>query len=387
MISPENSPLKIVWFSEIKWNYLKTRKQQIIEHFPENWEVLFIESYVAGKSNHFLPRKEGKVVHATIPFFKSTPNKIVNHIQNNKISRFCFQIVSYLWVTLLLCFTGFSTKNKVICISNVYYATIIKYLRKKLVVYDCNDVPMGFSSSLNFTELYFRKTLTLADLTITVSKKLVEKIQFYQKTDIPLIGNGVDYELFSKASFIIPDDIKPLPSPRIMYAGALADWFDVDLVLRIAESCKDGSVILIGPYLSASLKNRLDDKKYPNIFYLGIKLYIDLPSYYHHSDVCIIPFKKNELTNGLNPNKMYEYLASGKAVVTRDFSDEIEALAGDIYVARNDDEFVSFIGRALNEPVNKERLQSIAEQNSWKSKSRQFVDLINRSLAEKHKLQ
>ena len=33
----------IYWFSEIKWDYLKTRKQQILSLFPKSDIIYFIE--------------------------------------------------------------------------------------------------------------------------------------------------------------------------------------------------------------------------------------------------------------------------------------------------------------------------------------------------------
>ena len=35
--------MNIIWLSEIKWNYLKTRKQQIISRFPKESFVFFVE--------------------------------------------------------------------------------------------------------------------------------------------------------------------------------------------------------------------------------------------------------------------------------------------------------------------------------------------------------
>ena len=35
----------------------------------------------------------------------------------------------------------------------------------------------------------------------------------------------------------------------------------------------------------------------------------------HHFDVCIIPFKRNAITDAVDPVKLYEYLSVGKPVV------------------------------------------------------------------------
>ena len=59
--------MKIICFSEIQYRYVKTRKQQILSRFPDDWKILFLSSVVAGKKNNFLPQRDGRIVHLCIP--------------------------------------------------------------------------------------------------------------------------------------------------------------------------------------------------------------------------------------------------------------------------------------------------------------------------------
>ena len=65
--------MQIVWFSEIKWDYLKTRKQQIISRKPADVRLLYLEPYVKGRRNQFRVRTEGDIFVVTVPFIKSAP--------------------------------------------------------------------------------------------------------------------------------------------------------------------------------------------------------------------------------------------------------------------------------------------------------------------------
>ena len=65
--------MQIVWLSEIKWDYLKTRKQQIISRKPADVRLLYLEPYVKGRRNHFRLRTEGDIFAVTVPFIKSAP--------------------------------------------------------------------------------------------------------------------------------------------------------------------------------------------------------------------------------------------------------------------------------------------------------------------------
>jgi len=47
----------LVWFSEVQWDFLSTRKQRLLQRFSSRWRILFIEPYALGRSAHWLPVK------------------------------------------------------------------------------------------------------------------------------------------------------------------------------------------------------------------------------------------------------------------------------------------------------------------------------------------
>ncbi len=65
----------------------------------------------------------------------------------------------------------------------------------------------------------------------------------------------------------------------------------------------------------------------PNIRYIGHKPHGELPAYLLHSTACIVPFRINPITIATNPIKVYEYLASGKPVVSTDLP-EVRRIPG-----------------------------------------------------------
>ena len=228
--------MKVIWFSEIKWNFLTHRHHHLIRHFPETWEILFIESFVLGKENHFRPRRDGRVVYATVPIFKGTEYKAINALQNNSLFRGMVSVLLRLWIKLLLTQTGFSDSGKIILTSNIYFADIIRRLKRKLLIYDCNDYPMGFSGGLPMAETYFRKSVECADIAIAVSNRLLEDIGRYKKGNRYVIGNGVDYDLFAHAmGSPAPSDIEKIKKPIALYCGVISDWFDFELLETAAR--------------------------------------------------------------------------------------------------------------------------------------------------------
>ena len=81
---------------------------------------------------------------------------------------------------------------------------------------------------------------------------------------------------------------------------------------------------------------------------LGEQPYDVLPSYLHQFDVAIIPFKLTELTQNVNPVKLYEYLSAGVPVVASPMS-ELLGLGDLVYLAGDPSEFVGQVERALRE--------------------------------------
>lgn len=373
--------MKVIWFSEIKWNFLTHRHHHLIRHFPADWEILFVENFALGKKSHFIPRREGRVTYVTLPIFKGTEYPFVNALQCNRFFRGLVNFKLLLWTKWILLITGFASSDRVVFTSNIFFADILKRLKKKLLIYDCNDYPMGFSGALQITEMYFEKTAQQSDAVVAVSDQLLEDIRHFKSDNGFVIGNGVDYELFANDNTEAPDELKPITRPIVFYAGVVSDWFDFDLVGKIAM--EPVSVVIVGPVISPNVRADVERlSALPNVHFLGMKRHDELPAFIRASHICMIPFKKTPLIERFSPNKMYEYLAAGRPVVTLDYTEEIRRLRSYIYVAATGDEFVELVRRSLGEKPDETGLRQIAFKNSWKSRSNEVAELV-KSLAEK----
>jgi glycosyltransferase involved in cell wall biosynthesis len=152
-----------------------------------------------------------------------------------------------------------------------------------------------------------------ADLVVVCSGALEASRRGNCKTLLHL-PNGVENERYET----IPDQPQPGPWPRPVfgYTGTIhADRFDVDLVAGLAGSFAEGSVVLVGPdHLTRAEKEKLAPHK--NIHVTGPVPYAQIPGVMSKFDVCIVPHVETKFTNSLNPLKLWEYLASGKPIVS-----------------------------------------------------------------------
>ena len=138
------------------------------------------------------------------------------------------------------------------------------------------------------------------------------------RPDALYLPNGVEYERFAAA------DVQPVDDPDLAflraerpvlgYYGALAGWFDYDLVDAVAARRPDWDIVLIGPMYDQSLLGQPMLRR-PNVRWIGPRDYHTLPGYLRRFDVACIPFRINAITLATSPLKMYEYLAGGAPVI------------------------------------------------------------------------
>ena len=65
----KNNKKNVIWFSEIRWDYMTTRKQHLIKRLSNNYNFIFIEPYKKNEK-YYLYRKEKNIIIITIPTFK-----------------------------------------------------------------------------------------------------------------------------------------------------------------------------------------------------------------------------------------------------------------------------------------------------------------------------
>lgn len=370
--------LKVVCFSEIQWRYVRTRKQQILSRFPDDWQILFLSSVVAGKRNNLRPERDGRVIHACVPVFKNFPQRWARAVFSVGLARALWNAFIFIWVKAILGITGFGGSERVFYVSNIYYARVLRRLHRDLMLYDCNDDPMEFPDVPSWAANYFSMLASDADITVAVSGELQRRLGEMGIKNVRRVGNGVDYELFSRAAAAgAPDEMIPIKRPVLGYSGAIAQWFDIDLLEKLADRFPEASLVLLGPIIGERQKDleRISASR-GNIHYLGSKPYERLGAYIASMDVCLIPLKINRLMRFADPNKIYEYAAAGKPVVTMKFSRDMDELDGIVYLSETSEEFIDNVRIALTEGADGDKLRKFAKRSSWQSRADEMAGLI-----------
>ncbi len=264
----------------------------------------------------------------------------------------------------------------------------LRHCRGKLLIYDAMDDWSAFSAKVDQRLIdNENKIVERADIVLAVSRKLYEKhVQLNKNTF--LVPNGVDNDFFGEIPRYVKQESDALRryrgKPVVGYVGGIHDWVDVDLIVETARLLPDVAFVLIGPALK-SIKPKLEG--IPNLNYLGPKPYSELISYMAYFSIGIIPFKLNLLNESTNPIKLYEYLGAGLPVVSTGMQEVVShASPGIVYIANDPESFAGKILEAVatsDDPACMTERLRIAGQNSWASRAKLLLELIDAGVAPK----
>lgn len=257
---------------------------------------------------------------------------------------------------------------------NPHYAVhMAGQMGERAVIYDITDdwTTLTQSEAMRLQVREQDAALCLrADEIIVCSGRLRDlKSTFADK--VHLIPNGVDAGHYAR----VLDGSRPLPhraagwkKPVLGYTGTLhSDRIDLTLIEQISRQWDDGSIVLIGPdFLTSEDAGRLGRRA--NIHRTGPISYSEIPNYMRGFDVCITPHRVTAFTESLNPIKLWEYLASGKPIV----STPVAGFRDYPRFVRLADDARAFVAAARaagrEDPACREERRAEARRHSWNSR-------------------
>ena len=328
----------VIYPPTIDWNWMKQRPQQLMEQFSlHGFPVYYCnmtqsrtELFTAISSNFTIVHNNRYFIKNTIPQLKRQGKKIL------------------LWVSW----------------SKLHF--FLDEYQPDFIIYDYLDDFSAWQS-------YLKPMVEASNVVVSTSAVLQAQIKekFPEKPNI-LIPNGCDLEHFHKGAKIpVPHEFACHPGPVITYCGAWAKWIDRPLINKIAAAFPNALVAIIGVEFGSQVGGEI-----PNLKYLGYKSYLDLPAYLNHSTVCIIPFLIEEITVATNPIKMYEYLASGKPVVSTDIPEARSVPS--VYVGETHDAFLEKIRLILSNRIafNEAEVERWLSQRTWEKRFEAILSVL-----------
>jgi glycosyltransferase involved in cell wall biosynthesis len=342
-----------VFTPSVEWNFLFQRAQQLACCYAKHKNVVVFYLTEQRHDDNFFGYKE------------IAPRLIlINSYQADKINQIAIgakQVISFIYnITNIKCL-------------KLYHSDKLEYEY-------VDDLTVSVSKTEDISQKLklHNQLVQKADLVVTTATRLYNEIA--QNTDhVILSPNAVDYSFFSQKMEIhsrIKSIIKDY-SCVLEYYGALASWFDYDLINETARQQPDWLWILIGKKIDNDME-RSGIEKLPNVYYIESVPYKELPSYIAGADILTIPFHVNDITMATSPVKLFEYMAAGKPILTSDMPECRKYKSVCIYKSIQD--FENSVHNLMKRGKNAAFLTILdqeARDNTWDSRADQILSALN----------
>ena len=259
-------------------------------------------------------------------------------------------------------------------VEHPYWTSLVLSMPNTVRIYDCMDHHEGFGGMpQDLVDL--EHLLMESSDAVTVTSQWLQDWARDKGIATSIVRNGCDYAHFADRPAQTYQSAQN--RPVIGYFGAIAEWFDVTLMEKIARSFPDCEVLLVGADTVDAAKTL---GKLTNVRMLGERPYQELPFYLHSFDVCLLPFQRIPLTLATNPVKVYEYLCAGKEVVCTDLP-EVSQFGTLVHKAADHDAFIAAIRASLEQPGGTDAQaarQNFAQQQTWQHRAQELQECVQR---------
>jgi glycosyltransferase involved in cell wall biosynthesis len=355
----------LLCFSHLRWNFVYQRPQHLMSRFSQKLRVFFIEEPYFDDENYFDVTNPEDGLWTVVPHLsKGLSAEEVIRQQKEFLSRLVIKMSINQYITWY--YTPMALK-------------ISDHLTPTLVVYDCMDELTAFKFAPQELKDLEKLLLEKADVVFTGGFSLYHAKK-HQHDNIHPFPSSIDYNHFSKARIPTrdPEDQAGIAHPRFGFYGVIDERMDLTLLEGVARKKPEWNIVLIGPVVKI---DPAELPRLPNIHYLGMKNYQQLPEYLAGWDVAIMPFAINESTKFISPTKTPEFLAGGKPVISTPVIDVIKQYSEVIHFAASVDDFIAI---AENDIVEDDswltRVDAMLSETSWDNTWRRMEDILIKTL-------
>lgn len=353
--------MRILYVMHSDWNTVKQRSHHLIENI--HFKKYFIKvAYKYDFTRHSIVKNSDNIKSFPCFFlpFKFSNIKIIYFLDK------------FFWNNFFKYYLYFRKFDYIILTHPLLYKYFENFNEK--IIYDCHDDNAEF-----FKNGFLKKKIILENKKIIKNSKLnifssdYLKNKFSKRKKDIVITNGHSFKNIKK--LINNNKFKKKKTINIFYFGGISKWFDFDLLFRFVKLNKNIFFTLIGGI-------DIYKKKHPQIKYIKPMNHKSLIKYAKNADCFIMPFKLNNLTIGVDPVKLYEYIAYSVPIISvyyrgldkfKDFVFFYKYKNNDINKINN---FIMSKKKISNNEI-KNRL-SFLKKNSWYEKANELIKVLKK---------
>jgi hypothetical protein len=327
----------------------------------DNAQILFFEppSRSNQKAQDGLRVRSNVYVYSLPPFlWRNLDQALVRRRNQNRITRYIEKVMSkhHFREPVLWCTTP----------ENVFMVDQLAY---RCLVYDCHQewdhFPLEWESELTIA----------ADVVFAASDGLKKRLTPCSD-NIALLPNGVTPRMFLRDDLTPPDAVVNLHPPILARVGDLTSDLELDPLVYAAQSRPLWTFLLIGRVGQAAAQV-LDPL--PNVVTVGPVPTVELPDYLSGCQVLFDLIRARRRGSDVVPSRIYEYLATGKPIVTMIEPEQTEPFPDIIYTAYDNNGFLRRCQTALSEQDSslQSRRLEWAQIASWSNRANEIVRILS----------
>lgn len=314
------------------WQSVPTRTQQLATRLKDS-EVLFFEPARGRGTGYKEPGRKvrpGLTVY-TLPPAPAAPERAVSFFYRGwrKQADFIAKIMGR---------HGF--RAPVLWTTSPEQFHLLDYLSFRGLIYDCdkewNALPTEWEGDL----------AAASDIIFAASPELKDRLAPCNG-NIALLPNGVNHPMFARATFERPTELRALSGPVLGFLGVIRADLDLAPIEYAAAGHPTWNFVLVGPIKENPRLAYLQEL--PNVHLLGGRPIVEVPDYVGHFDVCLDLQRPGRAESDIIPRRIYEYLSTGKPIISMLRPDQVEEFPDVIYTAHSLEEYDRLCGRALLE--------------------------------------
>jgi glycosyltransferase involved in cell wall biosynthesis len=365
------------------WYHHPHSKNHILKRLARHNRVLFVNSITMGFPSVSSPdffKRIWRKLRSYLRWLRKVPEGLwvmtpINlPLYGSAIGRAVNRLL--LIVQLRLVMSILNLRNPIVWVAMPTAADIVGGLGSRLLVYQVSD-KYDFNEDSALSRAVIRdmdaRLKQSAAVVMYSGRKLYEEAEARHRY---FLEQAVDYERFANLPPETPRDIAAIPRPVLGYVGGV-DWYAMDaaLIEHVAKVRPDWHWVFIG------WKSNVVQLTAPNIHFLGPRSYSELPAYYRHIDVCVLPWNQHNVFTGYGSAiKVREYLATGKPVVISPLYEYLHTPGLRIY--RSPEEFIALVDEALacDTPRDRQVRQDAVRDCTWDVRAREVAALFRQLL-------
>lgn len=263
--------------------------------------------------------------------------------------------------------------DAIVVTNPVMYEHLPRSLSGTPCFYDCMDLAVGFARDEEGRRLAARQENRLLQHAagVFVSSSFLEaKIRATLRPGVglTLVRNGID-ETFDA---IPARALGPGRAVRLGYFGTIAHWFDWGLI---------GAALRADPQLEMHLWGPVADPapELGRVFLHGPVPREGLPKAVQDMDALVLPFVVDDLIRGVDPVKLYEYVALGLPALAV-YYPELEQFRGLVNFYSDEASFLALLGTLRAKPdtlrPDPVRARELLSASTWHARARSMADSI-----------